>query len=208
MTETAQAGVAGGSAVATSHESDVSSQQVFSPVVGDLVVARNRKWDGSPHWVVPGRYLGSDEFGHWIHQPAGSFVSKPGSGFIAASQAALLVPHSGEWVATFYDAAHPGGCTLYVDLVTDIAWGALDRDNGWELTLIDMDLDVVTARGRTWVDDEDEFAEHQVRYGYPAEMITGIQAECDRIYAEVLAGQAPFDGREAVWFERAAELDG
>ncbi|WP_394940989.1 DUF402 domain-containing protein [Psychromicrobium sp. YIM B11713] len=175
----------------------------FGPAVGDLVVARNRKWDGSPHWVAPGHYLGSDDLGHWVYQSPGAFVSKPGSAFIARSGAALLVPFSGEWVATFYDVQHPNQCTLYVDLVTDIAWHPLVKDAGWELTLIDMDLDVVTEKEHTWIADEDEFAEHQLRYGYSKEVIERIENECARIYQAVLAGLAPFDGREAQWFERA-----
>ena len=32
---------------------------VDAPRPGDLIVARNRKWDGGPHWVVPGVHLKS-----------------------------------------------------------------------------------------------------------------------------------------------------
>ncbi|WP_285724202.1 DUF402 domain-containing protein [Psychromicrobium xiongbiense] len=170
------------------------------PVQGDLVVARNRKWDGSAHWVVPGEYLGSDEWGHWIYQPTGSLVSKPGSGFLAESPGVLLVPWDQEWVATFYDEQHPGQTSLYVDMVTDIQWAPLARGNGWEMTLIDMDLDVIVARGKTWIDDEDEFAVHQVRYGYPAEVIERMEQVCAGVYQDVLAGRAPFDGRAARHF--------
>ncbi|WP_180935649.1 DUF402 domain-containing protein [Nocardioides ungokensis] len=36
------------------------------------------------------------------------------------------------------------------------------------LRAVDLDLDVVRGRtGRVWIDDEDEFAEHRVRFGYP-----------------------------------------
>ena len=40
-------------------------------------------------------------------------------------------------------------------------------------TMIDLDLDVVRKRptARIYVDDEDEFAEHQVKYGYPPDVI-------------------------------------
>ncbi len=177
-----------------------------APALGDLVVARNRKWDGCSHWTVPGRYLGSDDIGHWVHQATGAFVAKPGSGFLAESPAVLLVPFTGEWVATFYDERHPDHCSLYVDIVTGIDWHQLDRGNGWEMTLIDMDLDVIIADGRTWVDDEDEFAEHQVRYGYPAEVISRMEEACAAVYRDVLAGVPPFDGRDAVWFGKAQGL--
>ena len=32
------------------------------PRLGQLVVARAWKYDGTPHWVVPGYLLGSDEY--------------------------------------------------------------------------------------------------------------------------------------------------
>ena len=43
-----------------------------------------------------------------------------------------------------------------------------------EVTMVDLDLDVVRLRAdqRVLIVDEDEFAEHQVRYSYPAEVIT------------------------------------
>lgn len=177
-----------------------------APVQGELVIARNRKWDGCSHWTVPGRYLGSDDVGHWVHQAAGALVAKPGAAFFAESPAVLLVPFTGEWVATFYDDRHPDKCSLYVDVVTGIDWHPLDRSNGWEMTLIDMDLDVLTVAGKTWVDDEDEFAEHQVRYGYPAEVITRMESACTTVHGEVLAGSAPFDGRDLAWHRMAQEL--
>ena len=34
--------------------------------------------------------------------------------------------------------------------------------------MVDLDLDVIRMRDGGILDDEDEFAEHQVRYGYPA----------------------------------------
>ena len=45
----------------------------------------------------------------------------------------------------------------------------------------------------TWfVDDEDEFAEHQVSYGYPAEVVAAAEAECARVADEIRSGAAVF----------------
>lgn len=170
---------------------------------GEFVVARNRKWDGAAHWTVPGYYLGADDYGHWVYQAAGAFVAKPGAAFLAESAAVLLVPFDAHWVATFYDKDQPEGTSLYVDIVTDVKWAKLERGNGWEMTLIDMDLDVIVNNGRTWVDDEDEFAEHQIRYGYPAEVIQGMQSACDEVHRMVLAHEGPFDGRNVQWQAKA-----
>ena len=41
------------------------------------------------------------------------------------------------------------------------------------LRAIDLDLDVLRVpSGRVWVDDEDEFAEHRLSFGYPPELVT------------------------------------
>ena len=53
---------------------------------------------------------------------------------------------------------------VYVDITTPPVW------DGTVLRAVDLDLDVVRGNtGRVWVDDEDEFADHRVRFGYPDE---------------------------------------
>lgn len=171
-----------------------------APVPGDLVVARNRKYDGGAHWVVPGRHLGSDEHGHWIFQGTGEFISRPGAALYTESDAVLLVPHTGDWVATFYDDAHPDGVELYIDLAISHGWRRI-RPAVVEFHMIDMDLDVVRTKSRgLYVDDEDEFAEHRAVFGYPAELCERLEAATARLTEIVAARHAPFDGRDAAWF--------
>lgn len=161
---------------------------------GDLVVARAWKYDGGAHWVVPGRYLGADRHGDWVFQPRGSLVSRPGHAFLAASDAVCLFPRDGEWVATFYDAGHPRGLRVYVDIATGIGWRELNPA-GWEASSIDMDLDVVLyAGGEAYVDDEDEFAAHTLAKQYPDALVQAMRAACADVHAWVAAGAAPFDG--------------
>lgn len=168
---------------------------------GDLVVSRNRKWNGFAHWVVPGRYLGEDECGHWLFQGTGEFISRPGAALYTQSDAVLLVPHTGDYAATFYDGEHPGGVRIYVDLALDFGWEQI-RTGVFEFHMIDMDLDVIRNRDTgVYVDDEDEFAEHAAAMNYPPEVIERVQAECDRILAAVQTNQTPFDGRDAAWFQ-------
>ncbi|GER23517.1 hypothetical protein NCCP1664_20120 [Zafaria cholistanensis] len=161
---------------------------------GDLVVARAWKYDGAAHWVVPGWYLGADRHGDWVFQPRGSLVSRPGHAFLAASDALCLFPRAGDWVATFYDAAHPQGLRVYVDISTGLGWQAL-RPAGWEASSIDMDLDVVRyAGGGACVEDEDEFAAHAPAKGYPEALVAAMREACAAVHARVAAGEAPFDG--------------
>jgi hypothetical protein len=168
---------------------------------GDLVVARNRKWDGHAHWVVPGQYLGEDEHGWWVFQRTNEFISRPGAALYTQSDAVLLIPRGGDYVATFYDGQHPNGVEIYVDLALRPDWTRI-RPGVFEFHLIDMDLDVVRERERgVYIDDEDEFSAHGLAMQYPAELVTRIEAECNRIYTAVKARQAPFDGTDAAWFE-------
>ncbi len=103
------------------------------------------------------------------------------------------------WFAATFQA--PGiWCDLYVDIATPGEW------DGTVLRAVDLDLDVIrlpeqlppaetlpwetapAGPGEVFVDDEDEFAEHQVAYGYPAEVIAAAQASCDQVLAAVRAG--------------------
>jgi hypothetical protein len=163
-------------------------------------VARNRKYDGSAHWVVPGRHLGSDEYGHWVFQGTHEFISRPGAALYTESDAIMLIPYAGDWVATFFDDSHPGGVELYIDLAIDLQWRRIGS-GVVEFHMIDMDLDVVRTKTRgLFVDDEDEFAQHSVELAYPEELCTRMELACAALTRTVAGGNAPFDGRDAAWF--------
>lgn len=179
------------------------------PEMGELVVARAWKYDGQPHWVVPGRYLGSDEHGHWIYQPSGSLVSRPGHGHWAETDAVCLVPHAGHWLGTFYDERDTQDYRVYLDLSAHIGWRSLPR-GGWEVNSVDMDLDVIDSRSvGVFLDDEDEFAEHSAQMDYPRALVAAIENEATALLGRVKIGQAPFDDTMAGWFAsgRAAFSD-
>jgi len=174
--------------------------------VGDLVVARAWKFNGAPHWVVPGYQLGSDEHGTWLYQPAGSLVSRPGRAHLAACEALCLVPRTGSWLATFFD--NPGeDVDTYIDVSTRIGWQPLPT-GGWEVNSIDMDLDVIRSHTRgVFLDDEDEFAQHSSSMGYPP----SLQQQARQCAAELLelvaSDAAPYhlDFRRQ-WLDQAVRL--
>ena len=176
------------------------------PQPGELIVSRNRKYNGKAHWVVPGRYVGQDQFGHWVFQGAGEFISRPGAALYTDSDATLLIPHEGDWVATFYDEAHPSGVELYIDLASEFSWQRI-RPAVIEFHMVDMDLDVIRTKSRgLYVDDEDEFAAHRVLMNYPAELCTRMESATTSLVDAVAARQAPFDGRDAAWFTLGRSL--
>ena len=163
---------------------------------GEPIRVELTKWGDRPHWQFDGLYLGSDEHGEWIGFPRGTYMSRPGAQFWAANDQVGLVPagtaDARAWLATFHG---PGGSVLtYVDMTSVPHW------DGAVLRAIDLDLDVIeNLDGTVFVDDEDEFAEHQVAYGYPADIITLADATRHAILAAVTERTAPFDGSADQW---------
>jgi protein associated with RNAse G/E len=72
---------------------------------------------------------------------------------------------------------------------------------------VDLDLDVVRAwDGTLLVDDEDEFAEHQVRYGYPAEVVVAARKSCDALVAAIARAEEPWATIGHAWCAQAVDL--
>jgi hypothetical protein len=174
---------------------------------GTPVRVRFRKWDGTPHWVFDSTHLGSDEHGAWLGYPARTLHSRPGLRYHAKSPGVVLVGDFG-WVPSFN--GHPHETAVYIDLATVPEWrydgGRTRRTPAWEATSADLDLDVIalrdeprhdSARRQFFIDDEDEFAEHTVRYGYPPDLVARVRADADALLTAVRAGEPPYDGATA-----------
>ena len=173
--------------------------------LGDPVRIEMEKWGGRPHWHIPGRWLGSDEHGDWIGIPAGTLMVRPGAEVVASHDQVGLVPPPARpesdrgWLAAFHA---PGAETwVYVDMTTPPVW------DGPTLRAVDLDLDVIRMQsGWVVVDDEDEFAEHQVELGYPDDVIALAEETRDRVHAAILDEEAPYDGCHVRWLSLLAEL--
>lgn len=157
------------------------------PTPGEAVRVVTTKWGDRPHWEFAGRYLGADDHGDWVGFPAGSRFARPGAEFVSPVDQVTVLPRNGAgWVATFH--APGGSVRVYVDITTPPVW------EGVVVSLVDLDLDVIERLdGTVVVDDEDEFAEHRVAFGYPADLVTSAQLACDRVRAEVAARRPPYD---------------
>jgi uncharacterized protein len=161
---------------------------------GDSVRVEMTKWGDRPHWEMDAVFLGSDAHGDWIGFPTGTSMSRPGFEFVTENPQVGLVP-AAPWLATFHG---PGGNVwTYVDMTTVPVW------DGPVVRAVDLDLDVVERLDRTvFVDDEDEFEEHQVLYAYPAEVVALAASTRDTVLAAVSNGLPPFDGESAApWHE-------
>ncbi|WP_460629242.1 DUF402 domain-containing protein [Intrasporangium mesophilum] len=179
--------------------------------VGTSVAGRFTKWGGGPHWEWAGRYLGADVHGHWWYAPPGTRCVRPGMDFEEAVGWVSMVPHIGAYAAGFYP--DPKEISVYVDMTTEPRWqrrtpGSQLGDGPdaplWEVAMVDLDLDVVLTReGDLYVDDEDEFEQHRVELGYPAEVVALAQHWRDVVLDAVAAGDEPFGSVGPGWLRRA-----
>ncbi|WP_329594944.1 DUF402 domain-containing protein [Streptomyces sp. NBC_01362] len=143
------------------------------------MIARNatvlvdiRKYDGSLSAQWAATRLGEDEYGVWLGTAQGVPVRSDTGSWTSRFVYVMLVPRGEWWTATF--CADPGP-EMYCDVCTAPEW---DTD-GTVLRMVDLDLDVVRHRGgETRIEDEDEFAEHQVSYDYPESVTNKARQTC------------------------------
>jgi uncharacterized protein len=146
-----------------------------------------RKYDGSLHWHQVMRLLGEDQHGVWAGSPAPTVLRKGDGPLVTLPYASILLfPRDGCWTAAFND--EPASTEIYCDITTEPRW-----PDPAQVTMIDLDLDVRRLRdGTVELLDADEFAEHQVRYGYPAEVISSAERTASWLQATLGDGSEPF----------------
>jgi protein associated with RNAse G/E len=165
-----------------------------------LVYVNYRKYDGTLHWNLRMRRLGEDEHGVWLGLPADSVMRKgDGPEVPIACAHVILFPREKWWTAVFN--APPRATEVYCDITSPVEWVSPD-----EVTMVDLDLDVIRKRadGRTLMVDEDEFAEHQVRYEYPAKVIAQAEAAGQWLLEAVGGGAEPFGEAYRPWLAMVA----
>ena len=155
-----------------------------------------RKYPDLLHWQYELLYLGEDEHGLWLHLPSGTPgrrgndpMRRIAPGFVA------LVPVDDPWVIEFY-MNHPQHL-VYVNI------GSVPVVEDAVVHQIDLDLDVVLTHDRVVaVLDEDEFAEHRVRYGYPPEIVDLALGGAQMARSKLENRDPPFDGIADEWLTR------
>lgn len=181
------------------------------PLPGETVRVRSRKWDGTPHWEYDALALGSDAEGCWLGvDGASTTFSRPGRApFVGDARKVTLVPHrplamlEGTWALVHWFQASRS--VLYADVATPPE--LIRRSDGWCLEYCDLDLDVVRDRGRpAWIDDEQEFAEHADRMGYPVWVRERAQATAAGLLAGAQLRTAPGEHARHGWLRALDEL--
>jgi len=158
------------------------------------------KYDGSLHWHQTSLYLGEDEHGVWLGGSAGSTIRRGSEPPIVLEQPyAGLIPRGRWWTAVFN--GEPARTEIYCDISTPPDWPGED-----EVTMVDLDLDVLRLRadGRVLIVDEDEFAAHQIRYGYPADVVSEAERAAAWLHQAISAGAEPFASDYRGWLQRVS----
>jgi uncharacterized protein len=152
----------------------------------DVVRVIYRKYDGSAHRDYPARRLHEEDLGTWLGINAGTESVYHGRASVERIPFVLLVPHDAWWTGMFNP--RPRTSEVYCDITTPARW------RGDTVHLIDLDLDVVRRRdsGRVELRDEDEFADHRLRFGYPAEVVAQAEAAAEWLYDALGDGTEPF----------------
>ncbi len=157
------------------------------------------KYDGSLHWNHDALRLGEDEHGVWAGCPTGTTARRGHEPPVTFQFAfVMLFPRDAWWTACFN--AEPNKTEVYCDVASVPRW-----PDERTVTMVDLDLDVIRrrrGRRRVILDDEDEFAEHQVRYGYPPEVVAAARRSADWLLAAVAGRTEPFAGGYRDWLRR------
>jgi protein associated with RNAse G/E len=166
--------------------------------MGRDVQVRYTKYDGSLHWHFVMEELGRDEHGWWLGGREGTVLQRGSEPTIEARHDfVLLAPPQGWWTACFN--ADPHEVDVYVDLTS------VPECTDDAVTMIDLDLDVVRRRdGSVYLDDEDEFIEHQAKYGYPLDVVESVTKTAVELIEAVTAGTEPFGESGRQWLSRLA----
>jgi len=157
-----------------------------------------RKYDGRLHRRAVEQYLGEDEWGTWLGVPVGTEVHYVTAGVTRPDEhrGVRLVPRDGWYTALFF--APTRNLEMYCDITAPADWAGPGQ-----VSFVDLDLDVTrTHPGRVTLLDEDEFATHQLSYGYPAEVITEAAEAARRVVTAARHRVEPFGAHYVTWLDR------
>lgn len=157
---------------------------------GSRALLRATKYDGTAHWIQPFQVVSDD--GNLI------IASYKARTPIYTSRGEFRSPYDSRvyfWRDRWYNVfrlSRPG-CQLalwYCNVTTPPSY------DGQQIGYIDLDLDVtVRPNGCIELLDQDEFDEHQKRYGYPQSVIDQAEQAARDVAELARAGGFPFSER-------------
>ncbi len=159
------------------------------------LLVHSTKYDGSLHYRYPMQVIREEPGQLTLFGPAGTPVDGYRGMYRATHHALELYwPDrcynlSVLWHADWRPRMH------YVNIATPARWG------DGTLRFVDLDLDVVwlAESGDVILDDQDEFALHQERFGYPADLVARCWQSSADVRDLVARRVYPFDGSLYAW---------
>jgi protein associated with RNAse G/E len=143
---------------------------------GSRILLRATKYDGEAHWIQPFRVI-SDDGTLLVTSYRARTPIYTSRGEFRSPYDSLVYFWRDRWYNVFR-LARPG-CSLalwYCNITTPPSF------DGCQLTYVDLDLDVaVRPDGFIELLDEDEFAVHQQKYGYPGELVASAEAAARQV---------------------------
>jgi protein associated with RNAse G/E len=160
------------------------------------IAVNSTKYDGSLHYLFEAEVVGESEGflalyvapGQNMDSYRGSMTTK--EHFLMLWWRDRLFELEVVWNRTWRPRMH------YVNIGRGFEW----YDN--QLRWVDLDLDLIWRANATSVviDDEDEFEEHRVAFGYPDQLVKEAWAAVDEVQGLFAARAAPyFDGSLYKW---------
>jgi uncharacterized protein len=156
------------------------------------------KYDGSLHWHFTMCYLGADEHGTWLGARTGLTTRRGSEPPMTLEQPHVLLVPEGQWWTAIFNG-EPVETEIYCDICTIPLW--LDETR---VTMADLDLDVIRRRSdrQVLLLDEDEFAEHRVRYDYPADVIAQAERAAGWLADAIRSDAEPFVTAFRPWLDK------
>ncbi len=159
------------------------------------IEVRGFKWPRRPTGVAMAYLLGEDAYGRWLGVPKGDpWWSADGSrSGVFETSLVKVVPAGTFWTACFY----PVDPVVDVDIVLPVRW--VDD----VLEEVDLELDILrSAGGSVHVRDRDEFERVREAWAMPSDVVSQVEATCERVRALVERGAEPFGDVGRAWLDR------
>lgn len=157
---------------------------------GARILLRATKFDGAAHWIQPFQVV-SDDGTLLVAQYRARTPIYTSRGEFRSPYDSRVYFWRDRWYNVFR-LSRPG-CQLalwYCNITTPPTF------DGCQLGYVDLDLDVaVRPNGCIQLLDEDEFEEHQRKYGYPVETVEKAEAAAREVMRLARCGAFPFSER-------------
>jgi len=156
-------------------------------VAGTRLLLRATKYDGVAHWIQPLR-VRSDDGNLLVAEYRARTPIFTSRGEFRSPYNSRIYFWRDRWYNVFRLSRPGAGLSLwYCNITTP------PRIDSCEVTYVDLDLDVaVRPDGEIQLLDEDEFEEHQQRYGYPQHVIERAREAANEVIHLARTNGFPF----------------